>query len=109
MPVTSLFNNCIQTYLYVAGILGQIPGGINTSPGLKGLITFPHRILLNLLEAHVDYAEQFLVDKNTQLPCLFDLYIKYESLEMVTNNFINDATRLTCTQLKRFYMDILFV
>jgi hypothetical protein len=75
----------------------------------SSLITFPHLILLNLIEAHVDYAEQFLVDKNTHLPCLLDLYIKYESLAMVTNNFINDAKRLTCAQLKRLHMDNLFV
>ncbi|CAF3058906.1 unnamed protein product, partial [Rotaria sp. Silwood2] len=75
----------------------------------SSLITFPHLILLNLVEAHVDYAEQFLVDKNTHLPCLLDLYIKYKSLVMVTNNFINDATRRTCAQLKRLHMDNLFV
>jgi hypothetical protein len=71
----------------------------------SSLITFPHVILLNLMEAHVDYAEQFLVNKNIHLPCLLDLYIKYESLAIVTNNFINDATRPTCAQLKRLHMD----
>ena len=75
----------------------------------SSLIRFSHLILLNLVEAHVDYAEQFLVDKNTHLPCLLNLCIKYGSLAMVTNNFINDATRLTFAQLKRLHMDNLFV
>ncbi|CAF1277710.1 unnamed protein product [Rotaria sordida] len=51
------------------------------------LIIFPHLILLNLIKAHVDYAEQLLCDKNTHLPALLDLCIKYKSLVMITNNF----------------------
>ncbi|CAF4967901.1 unnamed protein product [Rotaria sp. Silwood1] len=73
------------------------------------LINFPHLNLLNLVEAHVDYAEQFLVDTNTHLPCLLDLYIEYESLAMVTNNFTNDTTRLYCAKLKGLHIDKPFV
>jgi hypothetical protein len=73
------------------------------------LIVFPHLILLNLVNAHVDYAEQFLFHKNTDMPCLLDLCIKYESLAIVTNNFTNDAARLTCAKLKRLRVHDLFV
>ena len=73
------------------------------------LIIFPHLIRLNLVNAHVDYAEQLLFDKNTGMPCLVDLCIKYESLAIVTNNFINDAARTTCAKLKRLRIDGLFV
>ncbi|CAF3999621.1 unnamed protein product [Adineta steineri] len=73
------------------------------------LISFPHLNLLNLINAHDDYAEQFLVDTNTHLPCLLDLCITYESLEIVTNNFTNDATRLYCSELKGLHMDKPFV
>ncbi|CAF4143677.1 unnamed protein product [Adineta steineri] len=69
------------------------------------LISFPHLNLLNLIDAHDDYAQQFLVDANTHLPCLLDLCIKYESLEIVTNNYTNDATRLYCSKLKGLHMD----
>jgi len=62
-------------------------------------ITFSHLILLNLDSAHVDYAEQFLFDKHCHLPCLLEFYIRYESLALVTNNFTNDATRVTCGEL----------
>ncbi|CAF0993004.1 unnamed protein product [Rotaria sordida] len=75
----------------------------------SSLITFRHLILLNLAEAHVDYAEEFLVDKNIHLPCLLNLRIKFESLEMVTKNFTNDATRLTCAKLKKLHIDDEFV
>jgi hypothetical protein len=64
------------------------------------LIHFPYLNLLNLVDAHVDYAEQFLVNTTTHLPCLLDLSIKYKSLTIVTNNFTNDATRLYCSKLK---------
>jgi hypothetical protein len=60
---------------------------------------FPHLILLNLYLAHVDYAEQFLIDKNCHVPRLQNLGIKYESLATVTHNFTNDATRLIGTKL----------
>ncbi|CAF1170067.1 unnamed protein product [Adineta steineri] len=69
------------------------------------VISFPHLNLLNLVNAHDDYAEQFLVDTNTHLPCLLDLCILYESLEIVTNNFTNDATRLYCSKLKGLHID----
>ncbi|CAF1092869.1 unnamed protein product [Rotaria sp. Silwood1] len=75
----------------------------------SSLITFRHLILLNLAQAHVDYAEEFLVDKNIHLPSLLNLRIKFEALEMVTKNFTNDATRLTCAKLKKLHIDDEFV
>ncbi|CAF1423164.1 unnamed protein product [Rotaria sordida] len=76
---------------------------------LSTLIRFPHLILLNLVMTHVDYAEQFLSDKKTDLPCLLDLCIEYESLIMVTNNFTNNATRLHCAKLKGLHINKPFV
>jgi hypothetical protein len=66
---------------------------------------FPHLIQLDLYLAHVDYAEQFLIDKNCQLPRLLNLGIKYESLATVTHNFTTDATRLTCAKLTSLILD----
>jgi hypothetical protein len=62
-------------------------------------IMFPHLILLDLYFAHVDYAEQFLIDKNCHLPRLLNLGIKYKPLAMVTHNFTNDSTRVICAKL----------
>lgn len=70
---------------------------------------FPHLILLDLCFAHIDYVEQFLIDTNCHLPCLLNLVIKYESLETVTHNFINDATRITCAKLTSLLIDEPFV
>jgi hypothetical protein len=72
-------------------------------------IVFSHLIFLHLYGAHADYAEQFLVDKYCHLPCLLDLDIGYESLVLVTKNFTNDATRLTCSKLTSLRIRELFV
>jgi hypothetical protein len=72
-------------------------------------IKFSHLILLNLANAHVDYAEQFLFDKYCHLPCLLNLYIRYESLAVVTNNFTNDETRRTCGKLTNLRVKEVFV
>ena len=72
-------------------------------------INFSHLNLLNLVEAHVDYAKQFLIDTNAYLPCLLDLRINYESIATVTNNFTNHETRLYCAQLKGLHINNPFV
>ena len=65
----------------------------------KRFFIFSHLICLNLNSAHVDYAEQFLTTEHCHLPRLSTLKIRYESLALVTNNFTNDATRVTCAKL----------
>jgi hypothetical protein len=69
------------------------------------LVIFPHLILLDLVHTHDDYVEQLLLAKNTHLPCLLDLCITYESLTMLTNNFITNPTHLNCTQVKKLHID----
>jgi len=69
-------------------------------PRSSTFITFNHLQQLILKDAHIDYAVQFLFDRNTRLPRLTKLSITYETLATVTNNFTNDATRLNCTQIK---------
>jgi hypothetical protein len=67
------------------------------------LIVFPHLILLNLVKAHVDYAEQLLDDQNSHLPALLDLCIEYKSLATITNNFTNDAICRNCAKIKKLH------
>jgi predicted transcriptional regulator len=69
------------------------------------LIIFPHLIILNLATANVDYAKQLLYDKNTHLPALLDLCIKYKTLSMITNNFTNDAICRNCAKVKKLHTD----
>jgi len=64
------------------------------------IITFPHLLTLDLQRANADYGAQFLCDTKIHLPCLLNLKIIYESLVMITNNFTNDLTRLTCAPLQ---------
>ncbi|CAF1159648.1 unnamed protein product [Adineta steineri] len=69
------------------------------------LITFPHLKLLNLQSAHTDYAEQFLSKKITYLSRLLSLYIKYELLTIITNNFTIDTTYFNFSIVKDLDLD----
>ncbi|CAF3429032.1 unnamed protein product [Rotaria socialis] len=72
-------------------------------------IIFPHLEELDITLACVDYAEQFLFEKNTRLPRFLELYIGYETLAMVTNNFTNDLARRNCSQIRRLVIEELYV
>ncbi|CAF2520460.1 unnamed protein product [Rotaria sp. Silwood2] len=71
-------------------------------------ITFAHLNELDIRDAHVDYAEQFLFDKNTRLPNLLSLNIEYKTLVIITNNFTNDSARLNCSRIKHLFKNELF-
>jgi hypothetical protein len=61
---------------------------------------------LNVLNinAHDDYIEQFLFHTKTDLQNDIILYVKYECLERVTNNFRRDITRINCAKIKKLYL-----
>ncbi|CAF1424026.1 unnamed protein product [Rotaria sordida] len=89
-------------------ILNNIPQK-NKQHHSSTLITFNHLFELDLFCVHNDYVIQFLSDKNTRLPCLTNLIIRYETLLIVTNNFTNNATRLNCSKIKSLVTHKLFV
>jgi hypothetical protein len=66
----------------------------------SSIIEYPHLTELRLDDVHIDYVEQFLSNLNTRLPSLNELYVKYEHLVSVTNNFTRNATRINCSKLK---------
>ncbi|UJR17915.1 hypothetical protein I4U23_004814 [Adineta vaga] len=66
------------------------------------LLTFRRLFTLNLVNAHNDYAIQFLSDK-THLPCLKELLIGYETLVTITDNFTNDVIRSKCAHLRGLF------
>ncbi|CAF4969811.1 unnamed protein product, partial [Rotaria socialis] len=67
---------------------------------LSTSITFAHLFDLDLARANIDYVVQFLFDKNTSLPRLTHLTVRYETLATVTQGFTNDAARLTCSTIR---------
>jgi hypothetical protein len=75
----------------------------------RTLITFPRLLHLDLVFAHIDYAEQLLVEQYCHLPSLVKLQIGCASLMSVTNHFTNHATHLTCSKLKCLQIDEPFV
>ena len=68
---------------------------------LSTFIAFPHLTLLNLVDAHVHYAKQFLLTKNAYVPRLMNLQIRYKSLAAITNDFTNERTEFNFDTLKR--------
>lgn len=69
------------------------------------IIQYPHLDVLNLLEAHDDYVEQFLVESQLHLSNYIYLCARYESLKLVTNNFTRDATRINCAKVAYVCLD----
>ena len=66
------------------------------------VITFPRLKQLILRSSHIDFLEQFLVDRITRLPFLQHLEVCFDDLLTITDNFTNDASRLNCSQVNRF-------
>jgi hypothetical protein len=66
---------------------------------------FPRLISITLIEAHIDYVNEFLRHTNSHVPCLLQLRINYDKLVTVTNNFTSDLTRINCAQLKKLMIE----
>jgi hypothetical protein len=58
------------------------------------IIEYPHLIELDLLPAHEDYLEQFLLDNRTRLPYHVRLFTDYKPMKNVTFNFTRNFTRI---------------
>lgn len=89
------------TELSVRNNVERIEKGSWTSTKSKkaSFIEYPHLTTLNLCCAHIDYVEQFIFNFNIHLPSLNKLYVKYDDLVSVTNNFTRNPTRTNCYKL----------
>ena len=63
------------------------------------IVEFPHLTLLDLFCTHNDYIEQFLDNTKTSLSNNIHLFVDYDSLQTVTDNFTRDATRIHCRKV----------
>ncbi len=70
-----------------------IPSCIVNEPLQYFFIAFQQRL----------YVTQFFSDRNSHLPGLMNLKIRYSTLADVTNKFTNDETRLNCAKIKSLY------
>ncbi|CAF1139477.1 unnamed protein product [Adineta steineri] len=70
----------------------------------SSIIKYSHLTTLKLSQAHIDYAKELLLDSNTRLPCLNKLYIDYEKLANVTEDFTSDAAHVNCAKLKNLIL-----
>ncbi|CAF1515009.1 unnamed protein product [Rotaria sordida] len=68
---------------------------------LYSIVKFPYLTSIFFCDVHNDYVEQFLNDTKTHLPCLTKLTIVCNQLQLVTENFTRDRTRLNCINVKQ--------
>ena len=85
-------------YLYVYNVKPQ-----EEKQNLTKLTTFPHMTFLDIIAAHEDSTEQFLLRKKTHLPNLSYLQITYNLFMMVTNNFTADAVCFNFAKSDSFF------
>ena len=64
------------------------------------IIEYSHLTALELLDAHDDYAEQFLLHTRTCFSNPIYLFIGYDTIQRVTHHFTRDATRVNCGKVK---------
>lgn len=77
----------------------------NKSIDASSIIEYSHGVQLNLFCVRIDYVEQFQSSLNTYLPCLKKLYVQYQYLLSVTNNFTGNSTRVSSVEMKRIMFD----
>lgn len=70
------------------------------------MATYPHLSYLSVMCSDITYAEQFLLETRTQLPCLTELRIELEKLKLVTEHFTRDATRRNCAAVKELITEV---
>jgi len=68
---------------------------------LYSIVNYPYLISLCFENVHNDYVEQFLNDTKTHLPRLKILTINYGQLQLVTENFTRERTRLNCINVNK--------
>jgi len=73
------------------------------NPNLS-LIEYTSLCELSISKVHDDYMEEFLLDTKTYLQNNLILFVNYESLQRVTNNFTRDATRTNCGKISKLYL-----
>ena len=85
--------------------IGRSMRHLNKSTQTSSIIEYPHLLELYLPHVHIDYVEQFLSGMNTRLSCLRKLWVGYEHLRSVTNNFTRNLTRINCEKLQCLFFD----
>ncbi|CAF4766952.1 unnamed protein product [Rotaria sp. Silwood2] len=65
------------------------------------IIEYPHLIILDLTEAHLDYIELFLLDTKMRVSNNISLIVIYQALRNVTEKFTKNSTRINGEKLHR--------
>jgi hypothetical protein len=66
---------------------------------------YPYLKYIDLILAHEDYIEQFLLNTKTYLSYRVELITNHCLIEKVTHNFRRDTTRYNCSKITYLYDD----
>ncbi len=69
------------------------------------IIEYSHLISLDIMDVHIEYVLQFLLETKTYLPRLTELKVKYNQLQTATNAFTRDTTRRNCSKVNRLIVE----
>ncbi|CAF3570822.1 unnamed protein product, partial [Rotaria socialis] len=69
-----------------------------TNNKMISIVEFDHLTHLSIYFQRAIFAEQFLVDTCTSLPNLIHLYVSYNSLVTVAENFVRHETLRNCSK-----------
>ena len=85
-------------HLTVSNTFPQVSTSQSTDDAKQSstIVIYPHLNYLSVMCSDVTYAEQFLLETRTHLPCLTQLRIELSKLKIVTENFTRDVTRRNC-------------
>jgi hypothetical protein len=64
------------------------------------IIEYLHITVLDLVQTHDNYVEQFLNNAKSCLRNNIHLHVDYNTLKRVTKNFTSDVTRINCSKIK---------
>jgi len=64
------------------------------------IIEYLHITVLDLVQTHDNYVEQFLNNAKSCLRNYIHLHVDYNTLKRVTENFTSDVTRINCSKIK---------
>lgn len=65
------------------------------------IVEYPNLVVLDLIRSGMTLIDQFLNESKTRLSRLTKLYVFYEMLRKVTNDFTREETRRNCSHIAR--------
>jgi hypothetical protein len=94
------FLQIAKSFPFITGLLMHNRESQKNDNQQCSIIEFPYLRNLDLIKTHENYLEQFLNNTKIHLLNNIQLYVDYNCLQRVTNNFTSDTTRINCGKVE---------